>query len=127
MAMRSISIVAVHGQVGTRARRKRAIERDFHRDRSLHRRRVGPDHVALDGVVVVEVDDRRPALRHVLGLGFRYAQHGLEAARLNDARQLEARLHVLPDLELRIAEGLKLARASGDRHAATPASSPVRR
>jgi hypothetical protein len=29
--------LTVHGQVGTRARGKSAVERDFHRDRALHR------------------------------------------------------------------------------------------
>ena len=65
--------------------------------------------MALHDVVVVQVDRRGEAGHDVLREILRYAEHGLELARLHDAREDGAGVDVLAELERRIAEDLELA------------------
>ena len=67
-------------------------------------------HAALHDVVVVQVDRRRKTGHDVLRQVLRNAEHRLELAGLNDAGDDGAGVHVLAELERRIAERLELAR-----------------
>src|SRR5690606_25818520 len=77
---------AVDAEVRPRAGRQLALERHIHADRARRRRGVDPYYAAGDDSVS-RVDGRRLAERDVPDLGLRHADHGLEAARLDDLGQ----------------------------------------
>src|SRR6185369_4207957 len=80
---------AVDAEIGARTLRQGAIECDLDGDRPGLRRRIGTNDVPFDRAVVVQVDDSALPNGDILGLRLRDAQHGLEATRLRDARELD--------------------------------------
>ena len=88
---------AVHRQVGPRALGQGAVEVEVDRHRAVLDRGVHPHHVRLDDAVA-RVDAGLLADLHVLGLGLRDADHGLELAGLGHAREVGARGDALAHL-----------------------------
>src|SRR5690606_30517263 len=104
---------AIHAEVRPRARRQLPLERHIHPDGARRRRRIDPYYAAGDDSVS-RVDRRRLAERDVPDLRLRHAQHGLEAAWLDDLGQRGARVGPHADLERQLLDDADGARA--DRH-----------
>src|SRR5207237_680365 len=84
-------------------------DRDFDYDRALLRTRIDTHHVPIYDTVA-GIDRCLLRQRDVLRLRLRNPEHGLETARLRDARDLETGIHPLAELERERQQNAVLAR-----------------